>query len=100
MEWTPERVFLFTYMISSLNGLGVYLGTSEPLQIRPILYSMITGGGLGIGFGMVAWQWLGGAENPWIIIGCGSLTGLGILRPSDVVAFARKVIGAAKTEGN
>jgi hypothetical protein len=91
--WTPLQVFIYTYIASGVTGLVPLLRSKEPLGLRNVLLSILFYGAAGMGLGVIAYEYLGGKEKPWLIIACGMLVGIGVIRMSDIAAVARRVLG-------
>jgi len=89
---TPEQVFLCTFCAAALSGLGVLLRSDSALNVRNILSSVLFYGSAGVGLGMIAFDWLGGKQNPWKVIGCGWLVGLRIIKLSDISTVASAIL--------
>lgn len=108
--WTPERIFIIAYIASSLSGLAALLWSGKPLctdqgwlgvgqALRKILASMIYFGAAGTALGMVGFEWLGGREKPWRVIGCAMGVGLGAIDRETYKAFFKNILTVFSSNG-
>src|SRR5688572_6036347 len=93
MDWTPEKTFIVTYIAAALSGLAVLLRTNEPLTVRSILSAILFYGSAGCGLGMIGYEYLGGRQAPWKVIGCGMLVGIRVIQFKDIAHVARRILG-------
>ncbi len=89
---TPEQVFLCTFCAAALSGLSVLLRSDSELTIRNIFAAILFYGSAGVGLGMIAFDWLGGKQNPWRVIGCGWLVGLKIIKLTDIQKVSAAIL--------
>jgi hypothetical protein len=88
MRWTPELVFMATWFFSGLTGLAAEK-IREPDRVIPLwtgIAFFIVYGGLGSGFGMVGYNYLGGKDHPLAIIGWGQLVGMRVISIKKLLA--------------
>jgi hypothetical protein len=93
LAWTPEQVFMLTYLAAALSGLAALLRSDEPITVRSVSAAILFYGAAGTGLGMMAYEWLGGKQNPWRVVGAGMLVGIRIIKLSDIAHIIRKIIG-------
>lgn len=84
MQWTPEYTFACTYIAAALSGLAVELNSNKPLPFRRFVGVILLYGGLGSGFGMLGYEFLGGQKQPWRVVACGMLVGVRALKINDI----------------
>lgn len=90
-QWTPTTVFLCTYIAAALSGVGMLLNSDQEITARSVLAAVLLYGAAGCGLGMAGFEWLGGKENPWRVIGCGMLVGIRIIRLNDIKKVIAKL---------
>jgi hypothetical protein len=93
IDWTPEAVFILTYIAASLSGLAALLRTNQPLTVRSVLGTVLFYGSAGCGLGMVSYEYLGGKNAPWRVIGCGMLVGIKVIQLKDISNLVRRLFG-------
>lgn len=93
---TPEQIFLCTYCAAALSGLTVLLRSDVELTFRNVTSTILFYGSAGVGLGMIAFEWLGGKQNPWRVIGCGFLVGLRIIKTQDIMTMARRLLNISE----
>lgn len=90
--WLPWHTFLATFVASALMGVSMIIKPEGPPSWWELLRAFLFYGGLGCGFGMTGFHWLGGKEHPERVIGCGFLVGLRIIQYGKIREFVRKVL--------
>lgn len=95
--WPDTSLFVVTFCGAALAGVANLLRSPDQITLRNLLAAVLFNGVAGTGFGMIAFEFLGGKQNPWRVIGCGMLVGIRIIKLSDVMTIVRKLIG---TNGN
>jgi hypothetical protein len=92
-NWTPDEVFLATFVAASLSGLAVLFKSKEPISPRSVFATILYYGATGCGLGMIAYEWLGGKQAPWRAIGCGWLVGIKAISLKDIKKFVQRILG-------
>lgn len=93
MNWTPEIVFLFTYIVSASVGLGVEFISNRTLTPRLIVGTILVYGGVGAAFGMyVGYEYFGGKQAWWKVVSCGALVGVRAIKVKDIGDFMRRML--------
>jgi hypothetical protein len=92
-HWTPQTVFVWTYIAAALSGLAALLRSSKPLTTRTVLSAVLFYGAAGAGLGMFGYEFLGGKEKPWRVIACGMLVGVGLIRAENIRDLIKRIIG-------
>lgn len=99
IKWTPEGLYLVTFILSAISGLGAEMVSNKPMSFKQILGIAIVYGGLGSGFGMtVVYRYLGGKDAPYFVIASGTLVGLRAIKMQDITKMLRKVFSNLITE--
>lgn len=93
ISWTPEAVFACTWLAAAVTGMSIYLGSDAPFTFRGLLTAIFFYGGLGCGFGMVGYGWLGGKDEPWRVIGCGFLVGVRAISIKGIKTILQRLLG-------
>lgn len=93
--WTPLQVFLASYIAAAIGGVGALLSSDKPITLRTLGKALVYYGVAGCGFAMTGFEYIGGKEKPWRVIGSAALLGIGAIKMPDVAAIARRVL---KTE--
>jgi hypothetical protein len=91
-SWTPEQVFLVTYIAAALSGLGELLHSDREVTPRSFLAAILFYGAAGTGLGMLGYEYLGGKTRPWIVISCGLFVGIRAIKLSDIVRLLQKLM--------
>ena len=92
-DWSPLVVFTATYFAAALGGIGALLRSKEPIGFRNVSEAIIYSGLAGTSLGLVGYEFLGGRKYPSIIIGCGALVGLQIIKIKDIKDILKRIIG-------
>lgn len=74
---TPIQVFLSCFTIASLAGLAALLRSDKPLTWRMIIAAMLYSGIFGLMIGLCWYNYFGGSDNLYFLIGVSGLAGLG-----------------------
>lgn len=77
LEQDPLRLFGLSFGISSVAGLAALLRSRQKLTTRYILSACLNSGCFGAGVAMIWYEWYGGAQYPWFMLGVSLLAGLG-----------------------
>ena len=93
-QWTPEMLFVLTYCVSGLTGIGMLLLEKRPLSARLIFGTILVNGGVGSVLGMLAYEWLGGRLAPWRVVASGMLVGGRVITLKDAKGLVRRMLGA------
>lgn len=93
-NWTPEQLFLVTYFVSAISGLGGLFVSNKTISFRDIVGTILLYGGLGTGIGMLGYEYLGGKAAPWRVVGCGMLVGCKAIKLKSLSEVAQKVLAA------
>lgn len=105
-QWNPLQVFAVTCAASALAGLAGYLRPGQAVTVRGCVQSFLYSGAFGAAVPMIGYEWLGGKEKPWRIIGVGMLIGLGVLGQVEIRSLVRRFLGTfsagtgGKDDGN
>lgn len=94
--WTPLQVFIAAYVASALSGLAGLLWSAKPLTVRSACASVLYYGAAGTGLGMLGYEYLGGKEKPWRVIGCAMLVGIGVVDLATLQRLATRLLGTDK----
>jgi hypothetical protein len=92
-NWSPLHVFICTWLASAITGVGVYLGEDRAVTIRGTFVAAVTYGGMGCGLGMIGYEFLGGKQAPWKIIGCGFLVGIRAISLNSIKTLIQRILG-------
>lgn len=90
-QWTPTQVFICTYIAAALSGVGALLHSEQEVTWRSMSAAVLLYGAAGCGLGMAAFEWLGGKQAPWRVIGCGMLVGIRVIRLKDISNIIRRL---------
>ena len=91
-QWSPQQVFICTYVAAALAGLSGLLRSPQPLTARAIIGTVLFYGCAGTGLGMVGYEYLGGRENPWRVIGCGMLVGVRLIQFQQIKNIVARIL--------
>jgi len=97
-QWTPEVLFACTYICSAITGLGVLLSGEKPVTMRLVCACFLVNGALGAGLGMAGYEYMGGKDAPWRVIGCGMLVGARAIKIAWIMNIARRVLSIPDEE--
>jgi hypothetical protein len=101
MQWTPETLFLFTYIASAITSLGIeLLDESKELSPKLVLGTVIVYGALGSAMGWFAYEYLGGRQSPGKVIVAGLAVGVRAIKVDTVRQALRRLILNGKTDAN
>lgn len=76
-ERDPITLFSIAFGLSSVAGLAALLRNGRALTWRLILSAALNSGLFGIGVAMIWYNYYGGAQHPWFMLGVSLLAGLG-----------------------
>ena len=74
---TALQVFVSCFSISSFAGLAALLRSGKPLTWRNITAAFLYSGIFGLVIGLLWYQYFGGQDNVYFLIGVSGLAGLG-----------------------
>lgn len=74
---TPFDVFVSCFSISSLAGLAALLRNGKPLTWRMVAAAVLYSGIFGLVIGLLWFNYFGGQDNIYFLIGVSGLAGLG-----------------------
>lgn len=74
---TALQVFLSCFGISSFAGLAALLRSGKPLTWRSSIAAFLYSGMFGLVVGLLWYQYFGGKDNVYFLIGVSGLAGLG-----------------------
>jgi hypothetical protein len=92
--WSPEKLFLCTYIVGALSGIGALARSTEPITPRAIVAAIVFYGCSGCGLGMIGYEYLGWKNKPWLVVGCGFLVGVRAIHFEDIKAILRRMLSA------
>ncbi|BBO31054.1 hypothetical protein [Lacipirellula parvula] len=92
--WTPLQIFMASYAAAAIGGVGALLASDRPITLRSLGKALVYYGVAGCGFAMTGFEYIGGKEKPWRIIGFAALLGVGAIKVSDVAAVARRMLSS------
>lgn len=92
--WTPLQVFMASYVAAAVGGVGALLASDRPITLRSLGKAIVYYGVAGCGFAMTGFEYFGGKERPWRIIGLAALLGVGAIKVSDVTAVVRRMLSS------
>jgi len=102
---TPLEVFASCFSISSLAGLASLLRSGKPLTWRLVAATLLYSGIFGLVIGLLWFNYFGGQNNIYFLIGVSGLAGLGGTTLLDFIVqglangFNIKIT-ASKSEGD
>lgn len=94
-QWTPQTVFLCTYVAAALSGVAELLRSTRPITPRTVLAAILFYGAAGSALGMVGYEYLGGKERPWKVIACGILVGVRVIHLADITTLLRRLLNGS-----
>jgi hypothetical protein len=95
--WTPEKLFICTYIVGALSGIGALARSTEPITPRSIVAALVFYGCCGTGLGMLGYEYLGWKNKPWLVVGCGFLVGVRAIHLEDIKAILQKLLSSDGT---
>lgn len=82
---SPLEVFIACFGISSLAGLAELLRSGRPLTLRELASSLLYSGVFGLVIGLLWYNYFGGHNNLYFLIGVSGLAGLGGISLLDFI---------------
>jgi FtsH-binding integral membrane protein len=98
--WTPLQMMVYTYVAAVIGGASAYLYSDKPLSARALVGYMLYHGAAGMIFGSIAYHYLGGKENPAIVIAFAMAVGVGILHIAEIKNILLRVLGQNDVKQN
>ena len=74
---TPLEVFVSCFSVASLAGLASLLRSGKPLDRRVVIAAMLYSGMFGLTIGLLWYNYFGGQDNIYFLVGVSGLAGLG-----------------------
>lgn len=94
-NWTLNQIFACCLISAALSGFATLLMSEKPLTIRNIMAYLLWFAAGGTATSMIGFEYLGGKEKPWRVIGSAIAVGMGIVKLSDIAPVIMKGLGAA-----
>jgi len=98
--WTPEMTFFATCVAAALMGLCVLLGENKDLRgwqgFRLIVSTLGINAGMGVGLGWMAYEYLGGKDDPLRVVAFGMLVGVRAIRLQDIRKYLLRLLSNGK----
>jgi len=76
-EKDPLTLFSMAFGLSSVAGLAAILRNGKVITLRLLISATLNSGLFGLGVAMVWYNFYGGAQYPWFMLGVSLLAGLG-----------------------
>jgi hypothetical protein len=92
-SWTPLQVFFVLMVGTFLAGMGGYARANKTATIREMLAAGAYWSALSTSVCMMGYEFIGGREKPWRVLGTGVLIALGIIGADDIKRIVQSVIG-------
>lgn len=91
LQWTPDQLFIVTYIAAALSGVAVLLNSEKHITFRRLVGAMLLYGAAGCALSMVGYEYLGGNKYPWRVVGCGMLVGIRAIKWADIREIAMRL---------
>jgi hypothetical protein len=98
--WTPIQMMVYTYIAAVVGGASAFLYSDKPLTMRSLVGYMLYHGAAGMIFGSIAYHYLGGKNNPALVIAFAMAVGVGILHIAEVKNIMLRVLGHSDAKQN
>jgi hypothetical protein len=96
--WTHNQIFLCCLASAALSGFATLLMSDKPINGRNILAYLFWFALAGTGTSMLGFEYLGGKEKPWRVIGSAIMVGMGVVKLTDLgpvmTRALRSMVGA------
>ena len=93
-QWKAETVFLITGLLSGLAGACAEARLHKTITKWEGMLASMFYGMLGAALGMFGYAFMGGKEHPEIILACGMLVGLRLIKIKRVRQIVERLIDA------
>lgn len=99
-QWSHDAIFLACLLSATLGGFASLLRSETPITGRNFCGYLLWFGLAGMSTSMVGFKWLGGKEQPWMVIGTSTLVGMGVVKTTSLVPFFLKLIKTAASQND
>lgn len=89
-SWSNGTIFLCCLLSASLSGFATLLMSEKEINRRNFLGYLLWFGLAGTATSMVGFDYLGGREKPWRVIGSAILVGMGVVKVTDWGGFVTR----------
>jgi hypothetical protein len=100
--WTPLQVFIVLLIGTFIAGFGGHARANRNATLRELLASGLYWSAVSTSFCMAGYEWIGGKEKPWRVLGIGGLIALGIINMKTLKKRATTMLATmlgAPTDG-
>lgn len=91
--WTPDQLFLYTYIISAVCGIAELFRSTRPITCRSITAAILVNGAAGCGIGMMVYEYFDGSGHPWRVLVAGMMIGLRAVKFEDITTIVGRILG-------
>lgn len=91
--WTPFQVFLVLMCGTFASGVVSELRSNKEATLRELFSAGAYWSALSTSFCMMGYEWIGGKEKPWRVLGTGVLIALGIIGADDIKRVVQSILG-------
>lgn len=86
-HWSHSTIFFCCLISAALSGFATLLMSEKEINRRNFLGYLLWFGLAGTATSMVGFDYLGGKEKPWRVIGSAILVGMGVVKVTDWGGF-------------
>jgi hypothetical protein len=98
--WSHNFIFICCMLAAALSGFATLLMSDKPITSRNIGAYLLWFGMAGLGTSMLGFDYLGGKQKPWRVIGASIVIGMGVVKITDLGPVFMRVLRSAIGESS